>query len=177
MKRVLVIGSCGAGKSFFSKRLGAITGLPTIHLDRIYWRPGWVEPSKEEWRSTVAELLRGESWIIDGNYGGTMDMRLAECDTVFFLDFPRHVCTWRVIRRSLVYYGRTRPDLGDGCPERFDWDFIKWTWNYPARSRASVEQRLAGAADHVNIIRLRSGREVERYIEGIANNEYNERRI
>src|SRR5687768_16103132 len=68
MKRVLVIGSPGAGKSVFSRRLGEITGLPVIHLDQHYWRPGWIEPSKDVWSRQVTELLQRDSWIIDGNY-------------------------------------------------------------------------------------------------------------
>ena len=164
MQKVLVIGSSGAGKSHFSTRLGARTGLPVIHLDQHHWRSGWTEPAKDVWRSQVEELLKGEQWIIDGNYGGTMELRLAACDTVIFLDLPRHVCTWRVLQRAIQYYGRNRPDLADGCPERIDWEFVKWTWNYPKRSRPAVLERLARVADKVTVVTLRSDREVERFL-------------
>src|SRR5688572_32449483 len=166
MRKVLVIGSCGAGKSVFSRRLGAVTALPVIHLDRHYWRPGWVEPTKDVWRAQVEELLRGDEWIIDGNYGGTMELRLASCDTVIFLDLPRLVCTWRVLQRAIRYHGRNRPDLADGCPERIDWEFVKWTWNYPNRSSHSVLERLARVEEKVTIITLRSDREVESFLLG-----------
>jgi adenylate kinase family enzyme len=163
MKRVLVIGSCGAGKSVFSRRLGELTGLPVIHLDRHYWRPGWIEPTKDEWRRQVEELLEGDEWIIDGNYGGTMELRLASCDTVVFLDFPRHVCTWRVVKRAIQYRGQNRPDIAEGCPEKIDWSFIEWTWNYPRRSRPHVIDRLTRATDRVRVISLRRASEVDRF--------------
>ncbi len=171
MKKVIVIGSCGAGKSSFAKRLREITGLQTIHLDRHYWRPGWIEPTKDEWRGQVEKLLQGESWIIDGNYGGTIELRLAACDTAIFLDFPRLVCTWRVFKRILRYYGVDRPDLAAGCPERFDWEFIKWTWNYPVRSRESVIRRLASVADRVRIVKLTTDREVEAFLASLDQND------
>src|SRR4051812_29802331 len=164
MKKVIVVGSCGAGKSTFARRLGEATGLPVTHLDRHYWRPGWAEPTRSEWIEQVGIMLQGDRWIIDGNYGGTMDMRLAACDTAIFLDFPKLICTWRVIKRVLGNYGRTRPDLGPGCPERFDWEFIKWTWNYPTRSRASVLQRLANLADRIKVVTLTSDIEVESFL-------------
>ena len=164
MEKVLVIGSSGAGKSVFSKRLGEITGLPVIHLDRHYWRSGWVEPTKDVWRDQVEQLLKGDRWIIDGNYSGTMEMRLASCDTVIFLDLPRHVCSWRIVKRWIHYRDRSRPDIADGCPERIDLAFIKWTWSYPSRSRPNVLQRLSLVADRTNVITLRSNTEVTEFL-------------
>jgi len=167
MRKVLVIGSPGAGKSVFSRRLGAVTGLPVIHLDQHYWRPGWDEPSKEEWSRQVTGLLQRDSWIIDGNYSRTMDLRLGYCDTVIFLDFPRHVCTARVIRRFLRYRGTNRPDLAAGCPEKIDWEFAKWTWNYPKRSRPRVLERLARLREKISIFELRTDRQVEQFLRSL----------
>lgn len=164
MQKVLVIGSCGSGKSAFSRRLAEIIQLPLIHLDSHYWRPGWIEPTKDVWREQVVELLKGERWIIDGNYSGTMDMRLAACDTVLFLDLPRHVCTWRVLKRAARYRGRTRPDLAEGCPEKIDLAFLKWTWSYPTRSRPKVLGRLKRVEHTVEIITFRTAREVDRFL-------------
>ena len=164
MKKVLVIGSSGAGKSTFARRLGDITGLEVIHLDRHFWNPGWVETPKLEWRERVAELLGGDSWIIDGNFGGTMEMRLAACDTVIFLDMPRLVCTWRVIKRVITYRDGTRPDITPGCAEHVDLGFWLWTFRYPTRSRPQVEQRLKNVEGSKTICRLTSGRAVERFL-------------
>src|SRR5207248_9352838 len=115
MKRVLVIGSGGTGKTTVAQRLARRTGLPLIHLDLLYWRPGWQPTPGEEWRETVRRLVAGERWIIDGNYGGTLDLRLAACDTVVFLDLPRVLCLWRVLVRQLRHFCRWRP----APPNRF----------------------------------------------------------
>src|SRR5690242_8971677 len=98
MKRIAIIGSSGAGKSTLARRLGEITGIEVIHLDKIYWLPGWTEPSKEEWSQKVTEVIKGESWILDGNFGGTMETRLAACDTAILLDIPRSVCVYRILK-------------------------------------------------------------------------------
>ena len=165
MKKVLIIGSSGAGKSVLSRRLGDITGLPVVHLDRHHWRPGWTEPPKDVWQKQVEELVKRDEWIIDGNFGGTMEVRLAHCDTVVFLDLPRHLCTWRVFRRVLQYRGRTRPDLAEGCPEKFDLPFLLWVWNFPKRSRPVVVERIARVAGRAAVHHLKSLREVDEFIE------------
>jgi adenylate kinase family enzyme len=167
VKKVLVIGCSGAGKSILSRKLGAITGLPVIHLDFHHWRPGWIEPTKDIWREQVADLIKGDAWIMDGNFGGTMDLRLANCDTVVFLDLPRHVCTWRIIKRVITYHGDTRPDLAPGCPEKFDLPFLKWVWDFPKRSRPTVLERIAKVADRVRVYRLRSNQEVEQFLDSM----------
>jgi adenylate kinase family enzyme len=164
MRRVLVIGSPGAGKSTFSRRLATITGLDLIHLDRLYWKAGWVETPKDEWREIVREKLKGESWIMDGNYGGTMEMRLGSCDTVVYLDLSRFLCTWRVIKRVFQYGNEARPDIAPGCPERIDLKFVMWTWRYPARSKPHVEERLERVADSITLYKLTSPREAEQFL-------------
>jgi adenylate kinase family enzyme len=174
VKKVVVIGSSGAGKSVFSTRLGEITGLPVIHLDKYHWRAGWTEPPKDEWRRRVEELAGGESWIIDGNFGGTMEIRLAKCDTAILLDLPRHVCTWRVIKRVIKYYGRTRPDLAAECPEKIDLSFIKWVWRFPQDTRPVVIERLSRVADSVSIIRLTSAEQVGQFLASLKSEEKDE---
>ena len=126
MQRVLVIGSGGAGKSYFAKQLAARTGLPVTHLDALYWYPGWVAQAREAWRAQLGEVVASDRWILDGNYGGTLDLRLAACDTVVFLDLPRWVClhqsTWAMVVASRPKSADMRP----GCPERLSWEFLYW---------------------------------------------------
>ena len=168
MRRVLVIGSGGSGKTTLARRLGKSAGLPVVHLDARYWRPGWVAPSPAEWEATVRQLLAAEAWIMDGNYGGTLDLRLGACDTVVFLDLPRTVCLWRVLKRQVRWRGRSRPELPAGCPERFSWEFLRWIWTYPSQRRAGILERLARLQPGTTVIHLRSDFEVEQFLARIA---------
>ncbi len=164
MRKVLVIGVGGAGKTTFARRLGERTGLPVIHLDRLYWRPGWVAAPEHEWRATVEALIARDAWILDGNYSGTLDLRLAACDTVFFLDLPRRVCLRGVITRRIRNAGRSRPDVAPGCPEHLSWEFIEWIWTFPRKRRPKVLAKLAALRLDQRAIVLRSRREVDRYL-------------
>lgn len=164
MKRVLVIGSGGAGKSTFARRLGERLGLEVLHLDTFFWRPGWVETPKEEWRRTVEGLCAREAWVMDGNFSGTLDVRLKACDTVVFLDLPRTVCVWRAMKRWVMYRNTPRPDMAAGCGEKFDPKFLHWVWTFPSRSRPTVLARLGEFAADKRVIRLRSSEEVERFL-------------
>ena len=164
MKRVLVIGPGGSGKSTFAARLGQISGLEVKHLDRFYWRAGWTKPSNEDWLKTVSELISGESWIIDGNFSGTLGQRVERCDTIIFLDMPRLLCLWRVTKRRLTYRNRSRPDMAEGCAEKLDREFISWVWNYSQRSRPKVVKLLNENQASKKIVWLRSNADVERFL-------------
>jgi adenylate kinase family enzyme len=164
-ERVLVLGSGGAGKSTVARRIGTATGLPVVHLDRLYWHPGWVETPAGEWEQVVRDAVAGDRWVIDGNYGGTMPVRLAAADTAVYLDVARLRCLWRVLRRTALLHGRSRDDVGPGCPERFSWEFLVWIWRYPATRRPGL---LALLADFERgggrVLVLRNDAEVDRFL-------------
>ena len=164
MKRILVIGSGGSGKSTFATKLGQLLNLEVNHLDKFYWRPGWVEPSREEWLQTVTELINRDSWIIDGNYGGTLEVRIQRCDTIIFLDLPRVLCVWRILKRNLRYRRGGRPDMAEGCVEKVDPKFVAWVWNYSRRSRPRVLQLIREHADGKRIVWLRSKADVRKFL-------------
>ena len=168
MKRVLVIGSGGSGKTTFSKELAARTGLPLVHLDQLFWSPGWVAMPDDEWDALIAQVIAGDAWIMDGNYGRTLAVRLEAADTVIFLDMSRLVCTWRIIKRQLRYFGRIRPDSAPGCPERLSWEFVNWVWTYRAKRRPGILQRLDALRATKRIVVLRSDDEVRKFLESVA---------
>jgi adenylate kinase family enzyme len=168
MRKVLVIGSGGAGKSTFAARLGRLLDIEVVHLDSFYWKSGWVETPKDVWAETVAELAGRDAWIMDGNYSGTFDIRVKACDTLIFLDMPRRVCFWRALKRFVVYRGRTRPDMAAGCDEKIDWEFILWIWNYPKTRRPRVLELMRQNAGSKQMIRLRSPAEAERFLAAVS---------
>ncbi|HIW73128.1 MAG TPA: topology modulation protein [Firmicutes bacterium] len=167
MERVLVIGSPGAGKTTLSRRLAEKWGLPLIHLDKLYWRDNWQPAPYEEFEARLLEAAARPAWILDGNYSRTLPLRLERCDTVIYLDYPRAVCLWGVLRRVAAGYGRTRPDMGVGCPERLDWDFLKYVWRFPKNQRRKLFSLLDGQEGKTVVV-LRSRRETARWLEGLA---------
>ncbi|MDI4646923.1 DNA topology modulation protein [Cohnella hashimotonis] len=161
MERILIIGSAGSGKSTLSQRLGEQLNLPIIHLDRHYWKPNWIPTPNEEWDQFVIKAADQEQWIMDGNYSRTLNLRLKRADTVIFLDMPTWLCVYRIIKRRIKFHGKTRPDLNEGCPEKLDWVFFKWVWNYKQRSRTSVLDQIMHFKDNKRIIIVKSRQEAK----------------
>lgn len=166
-QRIMIIGCGGAGKSTLARRLGEITGLPVIHLDAEHWQPGWVVTPKEEWRRKVEALVRRDRWIIDGNYGGTLPIRMAAAETIIVLDYPWWLCLWRVGLRIVQYRGHSRPDIGPGCPERIDWQFIKWILDFPRTTRLKIYALLEEYREGKQILIHRSPGETRRWLVSI----------
>jgi adenylate kinase family enzyme len=168
VNRVMVIGSGGAGKSVFSLELARRTGLPVIHLDREYWQPNWQHMPEPEWEAKVAEMVTGERWIIDGNYGGTMHLRLAGADTVVFLDIPRLVCEWAVFTRWLRYRKGSRPDMAPGLHDKLHLAFVRWIWGYPNTRRPGILRQLSELPPTTRVVRLRSRRAMREFLDSVA---------
>ena len=164
MQRILIIGCSGAGKSTLARKLGEKTGLPVVHLDALFWKPGWVESEREVFDARVLAELEKPAWIIDGNYARTLPVRLEKCDGVIYLDFPRWLCILGVLKRVLTTYGTVRPDMPEGCPERFDWEFLKWVWNFNRNNREKTWAQLEKLpAEKVMILKNR--REVRKFLQ------------
>lgn len=165
MKRVLVIGGNGSGKSTFSIALAEKTGIPVVHLDKLYWRDNWTSVSRDEFDSLLSEELNKDSWIIDGNYTRTMTERLKYCDTVFYFDFSTIRCLLGVTSRVIKSYGKTRPDMADNCPERFSLEFYKGILSFNKRNR----KRTAAALDDsdAEVIVFKNRKQAWKYLEDI----------
>lgn len=163
-KRIMVVGSGGAGKTTLAVNLGELTGLPVIHLDRHNWKPGWVSTPDDEWTEIVRGLVAADAWIIDGNYGSTLDMRARRCDTIIFFDFNRVVALWGAVKRAVLQRGRSRPDMAEGCPERLDLAFLKWIWSYNKVSRPKVLAAIEEAPKGALVITVHNRRQVRQFL-------------
>jgi adenylate kinase family enzyme len=163
-KRILIIGPSGAGKSTLARVIGQRLGVQVVHLDRFFWNPGWVQTERPAFRERVAEAVDGDTWVMDGNYSHTLDLRLPRADAVIWLDFPRRIYFPRALWRAIKYYGHSRDDIGPGCPERIDVPFLKdWVWTYPTRTRPEHVQIMSSLHAGVLGIILRSPAEVRRF--------------
>jgi adenylate kinase family enzyme len=164
MQRVLVVGCSGAGKSTLGCQLAMTLGLPLIHLDQHFWRPGWQAPGPQEWREQVVAFAGEPAWIMDGNYANTFDIRMPRADTLIWLDHPRSVCMRRVLTRTLAQYGRTRPDLPENCPGRFDLSFLRYVWSFHKQQRPRIENGIKTFGGHLRLVVLRDDRDASSFL-------------
>ena len=159
MKKILVIGCPGAGKSTFSKALRGKLGLPLFHLDMLFWKADKTTLSREEFDQKLGEILAVDSWIIDGNYGRTLHRRLEVCDTVFLLDLPVEVCLEGAINRI----GKLRDDLPWRETE-LDPEFRDWISDFPNKELPQVYETLEKHKDK-SIVVFHSHEEINAYLE------------
>ena len=160
----MIVGCSGSGKSTLARTMQEISGLPLIHLDQQYWSAGWVEMSKTSWEKEMARLVQRDQWIMDGNYGSTMDHRLRQADMVVFLNRSALLCLSRVVKRTLTYYGKSRPDMPEGCPERFSAQFFHYVLTYNWTRRPGILRRLNQLKPEQEAVILRSDREVKQFL-------------
>lgn len=151
MKKVLIIGCPGSGKSYFSRELAAATGLPLYHIDKIRWRTDWTLMPREEFLPILREIMERDEWIIDGNYLNSMEYRLGYTDTVFYFDLPTEECLANVEQRK----GKPREDMPDGMIDREDPEFIEFIKNYNRDTKPRVEELLSRFSGEVIVIKSR----------------------
>lgn len=109
-----------------------------------------------------------KEWIIDGNYGRTMDIRLREADVIIFLDYPTYISVFRVLKRRIQYHAKTRPDMGEGCTEKLDLHFIKWIWNFRKDKRPELLEKLARYRNKKQVYIFTKPRHLKHFLEGMS---------
>ena len=168
MKKVIVIGGNGSGKSTFSKQLATITNLPLVHLDRLLWYGNWQTREREEFDALLQQELTKDAWIIDGNYNRTIPLRLSYCDTVFYFDFSTLRCLWGVTWRVLTNLGCVRDDMGGNCRERFSLSFYKSILGFNKAHRKRYYALLEETEKNgKTVVIFRNRRQVKKYLNTI----------
>ncbi len=166
----MILGPGGAGKTELATAISGRTGLPVVHLDVLFWRPGWTPAPRDEALRDLAAAVAGERWILDGNFldlDGD-DARFERADTVIFLDLPRRTCLWRVFKRLVRDRRSSRSDLPEGCTEGFDLALLRWIWRYPRTDRPRVLELLERLEQRVDVPHLRSRSDVRRYVGSLS---------
>ena len=169
MQRVLVMGSSGSGKSTFARQLANRTGLPFVSLDALYWRPGWQPSEPEPFGVRVTEAASAPGWIMDGNYTKFAgELRRQRADTVIWFDLPRYVCMTGIMTRIAGSYGRVRPEMAPGCPERIDLEFLRYVWTYRQQQRPRLLEFFEELRADQALICFNSRKQAESYLAGFA---------
>ncbi len=171
--KISVMGYSGSGKSTLARVLGEKYGAEVLHFDAIHWLPGWKENTKEEKLRLTEEFLNShDSWVIDGNYKRfLLERRIEESDRIILMLFGPISCLIRVIKRYIKYKGRTRPDMGAGCDEKIDREFVKWVL-WEGRSKDKREYFKSLEREHPEkVIVIKNQRELDRFTEKIREDE------
>lgn len=149
MNRIMIIGQSGSGKSTLARTLGELSGLPIYHMDReVHWLPGWKERRSEDKTGLVERIIEREAWVFEGGHSRTYGLRIRRADLLLWLDLPLHLRLFRVVRRTIVGRGQTRPDMQQECPERLRMlpQFISFVLRTSRSSRAKQQRAFEEAS-------------------------------
>ena len=130
--KIVIIGYSGSGKSTLAGALSRYYSIPKLHMDTLQFQPGWIDSDRDWMEGQMKQFLsQHKDWVIDGNYSWCCyEERMEQADQIIFLNFSRWNCLFRAWKRYRRYKGQVRESMAAGCPERFDWEFIRWIlWN------------------------------------------------
>jgi shikimate kinase len=163
MKKIVIIGSPGAGKSTLAQELNYILNIKAYHLDRIFWQRGWKEKPRDKRIDILEKIVREKQWIIEGTYLSSSEPRLNAADTIIFLDIDPLLCLQRIIKRYLMYHGRSRRDIPEGCTDKLTPFRMFKVLVFPLQERRALEEKLCKFPSE-KVIRLHTTKEVEDFL-------------
>jgi len=169
MKKILIIGNSGAGKTTFAHKLAHSLNLPLVHLDKLYWYGDWQRLSREEFDLLVQKELEKPEWIIDGNFNRTISHRMKYCDTIFFFDFSTVSCLLGITKRMIKNYGKSRMDMGGNCIERLDSNKVllyRNVLNFNKEHRKDYYNMLNKSKD-INVVVFKNRKQIRRFFDQV----------
>lgn len=177
MERIMIMGCAGSGKSTLSRNLSQELEIDVMHLDSHFFVAGWNRAPEEQFHKAHEDFLEKEKWIIDGNYKKVaIDKRVEKADMIIHLDFSTLNCLYGVVKRRIQFHGKTRPDLAEGCPEKLDWPFLKWVWNFNSNINPWIKELIAESKDK-RIIVLKNRYEIDAFVEEVKNSRKENREL
>jgi adenylate kinase family enzyme len=162
MDRIAIIGCGGSGKTHLANQLAAVLNLPLTHLDSVYYDADWNPLPQDEFAALQRKLVAEPRWLLEGNYAGTLPIRLAVADTVIFLDLHAITCLTGILQRRWRYRGGQHAK--DGVYDRITWNFVRYIWGYRKTMRPNVRRLLDEHGDNARLITLTSRRQAARFI-------------
>ena len=163
--RLIIVGSAGAGKTQLALAIGQLRNLPVIHADKVFWRPGWTDPDNESFRADVSRLTDRGSWIYDGNLGRVADIVLPRAQAVIWIEQPPYLAALRAYGRTLKHLGRTRPDMGEDCPERLSLSLWRYVKGFNSAMRPKIQSWIQDYAPRIPVVTLSGDKHVARFLE------------
>ncbi len=164
-ERMIIVGSAGAGKTRLALALGQLRGLPVIHGDKVFWRPGWTDPDNNVFRDDIARLTAADAWIYDGNLGRVADIVLPRAQAVIWIEQPLYLAALRAYGRTFKHLGRTRPDVGEGCPEQISLSLWGYVSGFNKRLKPRIENWIREFAPQIPVVFLRGDRQVASFLD------------
>lgn len=169
-RRIAVVGGPGSGKSTLAVRLGAALDLPVIHLDRLHWQPGWVEPDPDAFRAAHREVIERDEWIVEGNYTvADKQARLERADLVIVLETSRLTALARIVRREILLRGQVRPDMAEGCAARIELSFLAFIWGWYGKHPRYWEE-IRAAVPSTPVVLIRTPDEADAFVASASQN-------
>jgi len=160
MNRVLIIGISGTGKTWLAKKLSDFFKIPVTHYDELAWRKNWKEEEQKIVEQKLKKIITQDEWIIEGFIHPAAKIKLQLADTIIYLDYPGWLAAWGGLARWWKHRGKTRPEMAEGCVEKFDWKYLKVMWR--RGERPEIEEAITGFEN--KIILLKTRKETEKFV-------------